>query len=547
MTYVGHILLDVPAKNPSLGFVQIAQALAQIVQLSEPRFAVGIFGGWGSGKSTLMDEIEQAVLGDEAAIVVRFNAWRYERESHLIVPLLDTIRSCLSEWAAQPQHTEQKNRVNDITRRIGQVVRALVRSTTIEIGVPAGPKLSLDAGKAMDEMTGSSADIGSTPQSLYFGAFQQLTAAFADVQMAGISRIVVFVDDLDRCLPQQSLTILESMKLFFDMPGFIFIVGMDERVIESAVATKFAAQQPEGRNVDRGLERDYLKKMFQVPYTLPPMMAGQLDDLLAWLSLHGGLGEDQRLDLHNRVRHYLRHVATEGRINPREVKRFINAYTLYRMVRPDLQPDTMLALQTIDFRSDWEQIYEEVVLAEPDVFVDALKSYRAGEDSAFEDIWPGIGVLPLELSEFLRSNEAQNLSDAFDLGRYLSLMETTRSTVPWIPEAMRDVGQLRRRIRSFEPGLRFGSARAREAAVYMKDVLGRLSGYTTADIPSRLQKPLDGLNDLLNTLAPSGGQDNSPQDTAPERLEKWRQAAAAEIDAMQLELRLIRRSSAFSH
>src|SRR5690242_12004829 len=91
--FLGHVVLDGPAEHPTLGFEQIAGALATIVLTSEPRFAVGIFGGWGSGKSTLMDEMERRVLDADGAIVVRFNAWRYEREPDLIVPLLDTIRA----------------------------------------------------------------------------------------------------------------------------------------------------------------------------------------------------------------------------------------------------------------------------------------------------------------------------------------------------------------------------------------------------------------------------------------------------------------------
>ena len=112
-------------------FAQIAEALAAIVLASEPRFAVGIFGGWGSGKSTLMEEIERLVARQPQAIVVRFNAWRYEREPHLIVPLLDTIRAALSEWAAAPEHGGAAGeRVRSIAGRIGRVVRALVRATS---------------------------------------------------------------------------------------------------------------------------------------------------------------------------------------------------------------------------------------------------------------------------------------------------------------------------------------------------------------------------------------------------------------------------------
>lgn len=56
-----HILLDVPAKHPTLGFTRIGTASASIIGNSEPRLAIRIFGGWGSGKSTLMEEIGRQV------------------------------------------------------------------------------------------------------------------------------------------------------------------------------------------------------------------------------------------------------------------------------------------------------------------------------------------------------------------------------------------------------------------------------------------------------------------------------------------------------
>jgi len=158
------ILLDVPAGHPTFGFDGIADALVSIVTGSEPRFAVGIFGGWGSGKSTLMEEIERRLheMGD--TLVVEFNAWRYEREPHLIVPLLDTLRDALNDWAARPGRGEENRSVaREVARRVGRVVRALVRSTAIEVGVPGGPKLSLDPGKAVDELASGEADDGSPP------------------------------------------------------------------------------------------------------------------------------------------------------------------------------------------------------------------------------------------------------------------------------------------------------------------------------------------------------------------------------------------------
>jgi hypothetical protein len=547
--FIGHVVLDAPAEHPTLGFNLIATALATIVLTSEPRFAVGIFGGWGSGKSTLMDEIERHVVRDDRAIVVRFNAWRYEREPHLIVPLLDTIRGQLADQAALPSHEgPDGDRMRTIARRVGRVVRALVRATSVQIGVAGVGSVALDAGQVIDELSPPSEDVATAPQSLYFAAFTELAEAFADVERANVSRIVVFVDDLDRCLPTSALTMLESMKLFFDMPGFVFVVGLDERAVEAAVRTKFAtpptrSDRPE---VDRQIEREYLKKIFQVPYTLPTMAPRQLVDLLDWLDRHGRFSAVQRQDLRDRVRRYLRYVASEGRINPREIKRYLNAYTIRRMMRPDLDPDTMLALQTIDFRGDWDEIYEDVVLAEPDVFVEVLARFRDGDWHAFENLWPEVGVLPLELSEFLRSAEAASLAKAGDIERYLSFIETTRSSQSWVNDAMRDVGTLRQHVRDVPGTLRFGEPDARQLAEHLKDVLGRLAGYdqrARGRFGSTLDAPLAKLRQLLNVLAPSAADGST--ETAPDQVDRWRQDFRRRIDDLQQELRLIRRSSAF--
>jgi energy-coupling factor transporter ATP-binding protein EcfA2 len=193
--FVGHILIDVPAPEPAFGFKEIARALADIIQNSEPPFAVGVFGSWGSGKSTLMDAIA-GQIDTQKAVVVPFNAWRYEREPHLILPLLDTIRASLSAWADNPEHPENaKERARDIAGRIGTVVRALARGFSAQIGVPGAVAFSFDTDKALDALSSQPEDVVRTPQSLYFAAFQELTEAFQEVEQAAFSRIVVFVDD----------------------------------------------------------------------------------------------------------------------------------------------------------------------------------------------------------------------------------------------------------------------------------------------------------------------------------------------------------------
>lgn len=77
--------------------------------------------------------------------------------------------------------------------------------------------------------------------------------------------------------------------------------------------------------------------------------------------------------------------------HPREVKRYLNAYTITMKINPTLEPDAVLAVLTLGFREDWSQC-EEALILNGSVFVDALKRLLAREATAFDDI--GLDLRP---------------------------------------------------------------------------------------------------------------------------------------------------------
>lgn len=451
------VLLDSPTTTPVLGYREIGRAFATIISSSQAQFAVGIFGGWGSGKTTLMTAIKSALPAD-TVVSVDFNAWRFEREPQLLIPLLDTIRAALVRWS-EPHDQPTREKVRSIATRIGRVVRALSTGLSAEVGIPGAVKVSYDIGTALDAL--SPPGEPESAQSLYVAAFAELARVFEEFSAGGASRIVVFVDDLDRCLPGNALDVLESMKLFFDMPGFVFVVGLDEDIVERAIRAKFANLDDHADTREAGspasaassasqrLGREYVKKIFQLPYSLPAMMPQQLDQLLRSMYSEAELDLTQFDALRETVLPYLRHIAIERRVNPREVKRFINAYILQTLIRPELDSDTVLALQTIAFRYDWESLYD-AMLADSTLFVDILRRYRTSaerDQSAFEDLSPDLVALTPGLVSYLRSNLAEPLTRHDTLDAYLSSLQSTRSSRPWELGAYREIGQLRREIR----------------------------------------------------------------------------------------------------
>jgi hypothetical protein len=550
------ILLDAPAVHPALGYDAVAEALATIVNQSEPQFAVGIFGGWGSGKTTLMKAIRQHLVSERGVVVVEFNAWRYEREPLLLVPLLDTVRAALLEWSAR-RGAETREKLRGVAARIGRVVRALATGLSGEVGLPGAVKVSYDVGRALDAF-GAGAE-PEKAQSLYLAAFNELREAFAEFAASAVSRVVVFVDDLDRCLPANALDVLESMKLFFDLPGFVFVVGLDEDVVERAVLSRFAGDDAQqhgepaettGRarvaTIAERLSREYVKKIFQVPYALPPVVPEQLDALLESMYSEASLSGSQLTDFQQRVRPHLEFVAVDRRVNPREVKRFLNAYTLQTLVRSDLDRDTVLAVQTLAFRYEWEDLYD-LLLADSELFVDALRRYRANEESALEDLDPDLGILPADLSAYLRSPCAETLTRHPSLDAYVSSVQaSTSSSHGWLVDAYRPVGRLRRELRRIRALPRLGTREGTALSEVVRDTAPYLSRMYTSESRPEVATRLSELGEQIQSRGKELTDQLARRDVSAGELDESLRAAANElydvVERLYRELQILRGS-----
>ena len=443
------ILLDDPAQQPKLGFEQYARAFAGIIRESEPRFAIGVFGNWGSGKTTLMRAIERRLADDPEVITLWFNAWRYEREEHLIVPMLDTLREALLAWAeaneANTDRHESSTRARRAAATVARAARAILVGLTLRAGLPGGPELALDASKIVADWSQAPLDTAAEPQSFYHASFTALQGSLEGVIGPDVQRIVIFVDDLDRCLPANALQVLESMKLFFDLTGFVFVVGLDRRVVELAIEAKYGAGGPAEAPI-KGV--DYIKKIFQVPFTLPAISRLQLDEFLGTIA-PPQISPAQGEDLRKRVRPHLTHLVADAGVNPREVKRYLNAYTLQRRTRPNLDADVVLCLQTLEFRVEWKDAYD-TLLSEREVFTDAVRRQLGGEAAAVENLWPELAAIPGTMLEYLGSPAGRRLLEVPSLDPYLHSVEATRSTQPGLMESYRALGGLRGLLRSFD-------------------------------------------------------------------------------------------------
>ena len=83
----------------------------------------------------------------------------------------------------------------------------------------------------------------------------------------GIRPVVVLIDDLDRCLPDQVIETFEAIRLFLSTPGTAFVIAADERLVRDAVRRRYAAAS----EIEVDLPREYLEKLVHVAMRIPPL------------------------------------------------------------------------------------------------------------------------------------------------------------------------------------------------------------------------------------------------------------------------------------
>lgn len=263
-----------------LNYSEIAEMVAEMIgdETLLP-LSLGVFGGWGIGKSSTLNLVE-SLLKEQGGryLVVRFDAWFYQGFDDARAALMSVIAKALAE--AAPEGLKKK--AGGLIKRVNKVrlLGLLVEGGAAALGFPtfgAAGRLVEAGGKAMGEglddkdredaeedaqklaeKAGKLLDPSKTPTE----EITALRAEFGEV-LAGLDRkLVVFIDNLDRCLPTNAIHTLEAIRLFMFLPNTAFIVAADEDMIRHAVSEHF--HDPGDR-----LVTDYLDKLIQVPINVP--------------------------------------------------------------------------------------------------------------------------------------------------------------------------------------------------------------------------------------------------------------------------------------
>jgi len=295
---------DNEASIDLLRFKSLASTVTQVINTEAllPT-TIGVFGDWGSGKSTLLKMVERELNEDTGIMCLTFNGWLFEGYEDAKTALMGTILDAIEEKVQADKTLPQKSR-DLIKKLLGRVSWMQALSIVGKYGLPillGMPQLAaVSAVKDTADMMKSEPVDPEDLSKLLKVSPKELQEIRRDIrdfrkdfeellEKANIRTLVVFIDDLDRCLPDTVIATLEAIRLFLFVKKTVFILGADERLVEYAVRNRFPALP----GTEREVGRDYLEKLVQIPIRIPPLSGTEIESYMNLLFAEKCLTPDQ--------------------------------------------------------------------------------------------------------------------------------------------------------------------------------------------------------------------------------------------------------------
>ncbi|MFZ5905006.1 MAG: P-loop NTPase fold protein [Chloroflexota bacterium] len=465
---------DSPTTKDLLGFGRLVeQVVWKITNVSskETPLTIGIYGEWGSGKTSFLKMVDESLRKDEI-YPIWFNAWKYDKEDNL--------------WAALIQTILNQAHINGKWHRRLWVKYKIWRDTIdfstgfwefLKWLIPVGLRFVIVIFGVTIILGWSSAEISSFLNQLFarwfsskplllnffqtsvikviiglvtffalnptelvkiisgvnlgldFSKFQKKSSsyrshiAFLDefsdefkriIKLVGNGKpFVVVIDDLDRCLPEKAIQVLEAIKLFLDVEGCVFILAVDREVVEKAITSKYKELLTLPKETDSKpqylaafLGENYFEKIVQLPISLLPISEQQIKDFIV------NLYADDDVKLCSSI------FAVGLPHNPRKVKRLLHTFSFIRgLASNDIKNGSIkpsLLAKLVLIQSQFRRLYEEIV--ENPKLLPALETYFRNESA---------NNSPEDSAESILNEKVQMFATQFPLLRKILLQEVT--------------------------------------------------------------------------------------------------------------------------
>lgn len=289
---------DSETKIDYLNFDYLVKAVEDIVMDDAlTPSTIGVYGDWGSGKSSLMQMVEKRLsdkYGNDVACI-HFNGWLFEGYEDAKTAFCGTILEELRKHKTIP--SKVKGQITSLLKKIdGKKILMKGGSIALDVlltgGIGSLAGLTVESiastlkkkvdGIDADDIREALKDFKKDNEDKKREEVKNFQKDFESIlKESNLKRMVVFVDELDRCKPDTVLDIFEAMRLFLFVKGSSFVIGADSRLIDYAIRSRY--KNIPGNNLD--ISKEYLEKLIQYPVSIPQLDKNELEKYLTCLLL----------------------------------------------------------------------------------------------------------------------------------------------------------------------------------------------------------------------------------------------------------------------
>lgn len=287
------ILSDNETKVDLLNNEAIAKTIVSLIKDSkEQPISIGIHGDWGAGKSSILEMVENEVKtfareSEKKCVCIRFNGWKHQGFEDSKVALMSSIISELEKkekLGAKSRKILKKlwGNINwmNVAKTAGKTALGLATDTapltllssTMDI-LKATVTSEEGIAEAIESIDGYLKDANITEDTSSNKQFSEFQDNFNELlEDASIEKLIVLIDDLDRCLPDVAINTLEAIRLFMFTEKTAFVIAADESMIRYAVKKHFPDAIDENKfNIGDAFASRYLEKLIQIPFRIPAL------------------------------------------------------------------------------------------------------------------------------------------------------------------------------------------------------------------------------------------------------------------------------------
>jgi hypothetical protein len=320
-------IIDVPRRHDQadlFGINVYQEALIEYIKLTDTPITIALQGEWGSGKTSLMNQLRYKLCDEEGApyFPVWINTWQHSLMKDPNQAIMSILEGCISQIGSlnpKQKWEESKKVIGGLFKNIAKVGAKVAIST-----------LGAD-GESVDDLFGGGGETSDISK-LKDEISKMIKAALNDnPNKIGFT---FYIDDLDRIDPPVAVEILELLKNIFDLEKCVFILAIDYDVVIKGLRSKF------GELTDRNERefRAFFDKIIQLPFSMPVASSNVDTFLVDALKSIGAFSEEELAK--EGTPELLSEIAQLSvGCNPRSLKRLMNTLSLISIINHKLKSE----------------------------------------------------------------------------------------------------------------------------------------------------------------------------------------------------------------